>query len=76
MYLNKGILEKYMKDNYDGSYRKFARDLQVEPAQLHRILNSEAQAGVVFLGRLHNFCKSKNIDYNQFIFFEESVNNS
>lgn len=67
---------KFMKDNYGGVYREFARDLGVEASQLHRILNGDNQAGVVFLGRLHKYCKQKGIDFQEFIFFEQGVNNS
>lgn len=70
MYLNKDYLMKFMLDNYGGVYRAFARDLGVEVSQLHRILNGDDRAGVVFLGRLHKYCQHKNVDYQEFIFFD------
>lgn len=70
MYLNKENLIDYMNSNYEGNYNKFAKELKVEVAQLHRIMNSESQAGVVFLGRLHAFCKRNNIIFEDFIFFK------
>lgn len=76
MYLDKMKLMEYMNEHFDGNYRKFARALNVEVAQLHRILNSEAQAGTVFLGRLHLFCTKNNVDFNEFIFFDHTINYS
>lgn len=70
MYLNKEKLIDYMNTHYEGNYNKFSKDLKVEVAQLHRILNKDSQAGVVFMGRLHSFCKRNNIKFDEFIFFD------
>lgn len=70
MFLDKLKLMDYMKIHYEGNYRRFAKDLKVEVAQLHRIINSESQAGTVFLGRLHSYCKNRGIKFEDFIFFE------
>lgn len=70
MYLNKTKLVDTMNEFHSGNYRQFAKELNVEVAQLHRILNSDSQAGTVFLGRLHKYCASKKVPFNDFIFFD------
>ncbi|AJD92065.1 hypothetical protein JMA_27480 [Jeotgalibacillus malaysiensis] len=70
MYLDKLKLTEHMNLKHSGSYRKFARELQVEPAQLHKILTKDANAGTVFLGRLHAYCKKVGLRFDDFIFFE------
>lgn len=74
MYLNKSKLMECMETYYEGNYSKFSKALNVEVAQLHRIINKDSQAGTVFLGRLHLFCSKNNMDFNEFIFFDQGVN--
>lgn len=70
MYLNKLKLMTIMSENHSGNYRQFAKELKVEVAHLHRILNTDAQAGTVFLGRLHKYCKENQMAFDDFIFFD------
>lgn len=70
MYLDKRKLIDYMNSRFEGNYSKFAKELKVEVAQLHRIINTGSQAGTVFLGRLHTFCKNSDIQFEDFIFFD------
>ncbi|QCR33166.1 transcriptional regulator [Lysinibacillus sp. SGAir0095] len=69
MYLNKSKLIELMNRQFEGKYRQFARALNVEVSQLHRIINSDSQAGIIFLGKLYKYCKSNKIPFEQFIFF-------
>lgn len=70
LYLDKLKLRKLLKEKADGNYRQLARELDVDPAQLHRIINSESIAGPKFLGKLMVYCKNHNLDFNNYIFFE------
>ncbi|MFD1362688.1 helix-turn-helix domain-containing protein [Lentibacillus salinarum] len=74
MYLNKQRTKQLMNKKSDGNYNKFARKLNVDPGQLHRILNSESNAGPKFLSKLAAYCLSENIDFNDYIFFEVPEN--
>lgn len=74
MFLNIKELKSHMEKYHQNSYRRFARALEVEVSQLHRIINKKSKAGVLFLGRLHKYCKKNELEFNDFIFFEENVN--
>lgn len=67
MKLNKKAFQQFFQDEFKGNYNLCGRCLQVSPAQVHRIINSDSQAGVVFLGRLIVYCKEKQIDYSKMI---------
>ena len=70
MYLNKMKLLELMNTKHGGSYRKFSREIGIEASQLHRVVNSDAKAGTVFLGRLHKYCINQGIVFEEFIYFE------
>lgn len=70
MYLNKSKLVELMVSNYGGNYRKFSKVLGVEAAQLHRIVNSDSQAGTVFLGRLYKYCINNGLGFEEYIYFD------
>ncbi|ALC92086.1 hypothetical protein AM500_21545 [Bacillus sp. FJAT-18017] len=63
MYLDKSRVRKLMDNSADGSYNKFARMLDVDVGQLHKILNSDSNAGPKFLGKLMAFCQDRNINF-------------
>lgn len=73
MFIDKKKLMNLMDVEFEGNYRKCSKALGVEAAQLHRILNTGAQAGPVFLGRFHEYCVKEKKDFNDFIFFDSSV---
>ncbi|NIK67895.1 hypothetical protein [Paenibacillus sp. BK720] len=83
MQLNKERLWKEVDATLDGlekprknaqGYRELARRLGVPVPNLHRLLNKEeAKAGLVFMGKLRNYCKEKELDFDEFIQAEETV---
>lgn len=73
MYLNKKKLKALMATNADNNYHKFARQLGVDVAQIHRILNTNSQAGPKFLGRFKTYCDQININFEDYIFLSEPL---
>ncbi|NLV16068.1 MAG: XRE family transcriptional regulator [Syntrophomonadaceae bacterium] len=78
MYLNKKKIRTLMVTKADNNYHKFAHQLGVNVAQLHRILNTNSQAGPKFLGRFKSYCDDAHISFEDYIFLEEplTVNNT
>jgi hypothetical protein len=75
--LNKEKLRELMKaktgkpGKEEGNYCKFARMLGVTPAHLWRLLTRpEQRAGVVFLGKLADYCREQDLDIIEYIFLE------
>lgn len=73
MYLNKSKIRILMDSNADGSYREFARQLGIDVAQLHRVLNTESNAGPKFLGKLMVYCEKNNLKFNEYIFLDKPL---
>jgi hypothetical protein len=69
LYLEKEKVRELMKNKADGNYNEFSRQLGVDVAHLHRVLNTESKAGPKLLGRLMVFCKENDLDFNNYIFF-------
>lgn len=77
MELNKDRLWKLLDDTREGmekprknseGYRELARKLGVPAPNLHRLLNKEGtKAGLVFMGKLRDFCKENGLDFDEFI---------
>lgn len=70
MYLKKDRVRQLMALKAKGNYNEFSRQLGVDVAQLHRVLNTESNAGPKLLGKLMVFCKTNNLEFNDYIFFE------
>lgn len=73
MYLNKSKVKDLMATNADNNYHKFARLLGVDAAQIHRILNTNSQAGPKFLGRFKAYCDRINISFDDYIILDEPL---
>ncbi|SFH22183.1 hypothetical protein SAMN05660649_04318 [Desulfotomaculum arcticum] len=73
MFLNKEKVKKLMSIHAEGNYHEFARQLEVDVAQLHRVLNTKSVAGPKFLGRFMKFCKKNGLDYNEYIFLDKPL---
>lgn len=71
--VNKERLRKLMNDRFDGNYNKFARALDVNPAQLYRILENDSQAGALFLGKLMSYCNANSLDFEKYIFLPKPL---
>jgi hypothetical protein len=51
----------------EGNYNKFARMLNVDVSQLHKIINSNSNAGPKFLEKLINYCQKNNLDFIEYL---------
>jgi hypothetical protein len=60
-------LEYLMHVYAKGNYNRFARELEIDPSQLHRFMNSGVGAGKKFIGGLIRFCERNNISFNEYI---------
>ncbi|MEK4879361.1 hypothetical protein [Paenibacillus sp. FSL R5-0908] len=64
---------EHPRKNSEG-YRELARKLGVPASNLHRLLNkSESKAGLVFMGKLREYCKDNELDFEEFISEKEAT---
>ncbi|CEP67105.1 Uncharacterized [Moorella glycerini] len=73
MFLNKIRVKELMQEKANGNYHEFARQLDVDVAQVYRILTKNSKAGPKFLGRFMRFCQDNGLDFRQYIFLEEPL---
>ena len=73
MFLNKEKVRELMQKKAKGNYHEFARQLNLDVAQVHRVLNTTAKAGPKFLGSLMKYCQENGLDFKQFIFLDEPL---
>lgn len=73
MFLNKSKIRELMNEKANGVYHEFARQMDVDVAQIHRILNTNSEAGARFLGRFKIYCDANNINFNDYIFLESPL---
>ncbi|RKO65756.1 hypothetical protein [Desulfofundulus salinus] len=73
MYLNKEKIKELMQVKAGGNYHEFARQLRIDVAQLHRVLNTQAKAGPKLLGCFMRYCQDNGLDFKQYIFLEEPL---
>ncbi len=62
-----------MKKMSGGNYREFARQLGVDVAQLHRVMNTDSNAGPKFLGKFMIYCNHHQINFNDYIFLDKPL---
>ena len=62
-----------MQEKANGNYHEFARQLGIDVAQVHRVLNRASKAGPKFLGRLMQYCLENNLDFHQYIFLDDPL---
>jgi hypothetical protein len=70
LFLIKEKVRELMAANANGNYNEFSRQLGVDVAQLHRVLNTDSNAGPKLLGKLMIYCQKNNLDFNSYIFFK------
>ncbi|WP_029688108.1 hypothetical protein [Thermoanaerobacter sp. A7A] len=73
MNVNKVALKELLIKKFNGNYNKMAKALNVSPAQLYRILESNSNAGAKFLGKLIVYCKNNGIDYDKLILLPNAL---
>jgi len=73
MYLNKQKLRELMRKKADDNYHEFARQLGADVSQVHRIINTNCQAGPKFLGRFKIYCDKMGIEFYDYIFLHDPL---
>lgn len=71
MELNKSELKKLLYERFGGNFTKMAKELNVNVAQLYRILEKNSNAGSKFFGKLMAWCKQNYVDHNVYIYLPE-----
>jgi len=69
MELNKVELKKLLYERFNGNFTKMARELNVNVAQLYRILENNSNAGSKFFGKLMSWCKQNYVDHGKYFFY-------
>lgn len=73
MYLNKERVRALMDEKAEGNYHEFARQLDLDVAHVHRVLNANSKAGAKFFGKLMRYCQKNGLDFQHYIFLEEPL---
>lgn len=74
MYLDKTKVVQLMNEKFEGNYNAFSRTLGVNVAHLHRFLNTDgSKAGPKMLGAVAQYCEKEGLEFNNYIFFKQSV---
>lgn len=76
MQLNKDKVRELMDEYFLGNYNRFGRELDVDPANLHRFLTRGITGSIKIVGAVMKFCKDKVIEFNDFIEITEESTNS
>lgn len=68
MEIKRDKVMELMKTYCEGNYNRFAREMGVDPAHLHRFLNTGVGGGKKIISGIIKFCREKNI--NEFDYFD------
>ncbi len=68
MILNKEKFIELFDTKFNASYAEAARQLEVAPAQVYRIINCNGEAGAKFLGKLIAYCDMNKLNFRKYIF--------
>lgn len=68
MKVNVTELTSIMNKQAKGNYHLFAKHLNVDVGQLHRVLNGKGGAGAKFISAVLAYCKAEKIPIEQVIF--------
>jgi|GEM_PF-282711 hypothetical protein len=60
-------LEELMNTFCNGNYNRFSRELGVDPSHLFRFIKTGGGGGKKMLGALITFCKSKDLNFEDYI---------
>lgn len=57
-----------MAEKSNNNYHRFAEMLEVDVSQLHRLLNGKGGGGAKILKAIFDYCKSNNLEVEDYIF--------
>ncbi len=67
MKINREKVKVLMNKYCEGNCHRFARELGVQPAHLHRFLNTSVGGGKKIVFGIIKFCREKRLDFNDYI---------
>ena len=72
MRLNHEEFRKLFRDRFNGNYHEASRQLGINISQVHRIITKDTEkgAGLLFVGRLIQWCKANGIDEEVFFYHD------
>jgi transcriptional regulator with XRE-family HTH domain len=73
VYINLEKFKNLINTNFENNLHQCARELEVSPSTVYRIVNGNSNAGAKFLGSLMNYCKVSEIDFNEYIFLTKPL---
>lgn len=77
MEVNIAEIKKLLEHEFNGNQRKFSKILKIDRTHLNKVLNSNGKcAGKKFCGAIIKYCIDNNLNYKNFIIFEQNVKKS
>lgn len=67
MSINREKLVELMNTYCNGNYNRFARELGVNPAHLHRFISTGVGGGTMLIGSVMRFCQEKGLDFGEYV---------
>lgn len=65
--LSREKIMELMKNHCDGNYNRFGKELGVDPAHLHRFLNTGIGGGKKMIFSLMEYCERNSLNYKNYI---------
>jgi Fe-S cluster assembly ATPase SufC len=65
--LSPSKMKELMKRQCQGNYNRFSRELGVDPAHLHRFLNTGVGGGKKLIFSLMDYCERNNLNYKNYL---------
>ena len=63
-------LKNLVDEQFNGSMYACAKSLDVYPSTIWRVIRGNSNPGYKLISKINQYCKEKNIDKNNYIFFE------
>ncbi|RCX09621.1 hypothetical protein DFR58_13425 [Anaerobacterium chartisolvens] len=67
MEIKREKLRELMNTYCDDNYNRFARELDINPSQLYRVMNTGVGGGKKVVGAVMKFCRMRGLDFNTYI---------
>ncbi len=69
MDMPKEAFKKLINEHFEGNLHECARNLDLAPSTVCRIVNGNGKAGMKAITSVMKYCNEKNINYESYIFF-------
>lgn len=61
-------IKKLIEERFNGNQSEFARAIMVDRTQVSRVIKEGRGAGAQFFGGLMSYCRSRNMDFDRYVF--------